>query len=144
MQKYPDCAGLTEAHDHMLGEVMHPGNSLWHTGSGDLSVFNLFPGKHRELTTHAPGEPQNHGAKKVIKHVLNCETVTKPQRLWLREQPESTHCAWAVNKWLVDSDPQASVTHVQAHRWTGCRDFSWNCTLAGNKSPHCQKRISRS
>lgn len=59
MQKYPDSAGLREAQGHVLGEVVYLGNSLGHTGSGDLSVFNLFTGKSRELTTHAPGDQQN-------------------------------------------------------------------------------------
>lgn len=48
MQSYQDCAGLTEAHVHMLGKVVYPGKILRLTGSRDLSVFNLFTGEHRE------------------------------------------------------------------------------------------------
>lgn len=120
MQKSSDSAGLSEAHDHMLGEVVYPGNSLWHTGSGDLSVFNLFTEKHRELTTHAPGDQQNHDAKKVIEHVLNCyqtsETATT-LTAWVNTLWRCVSLsACVVDKWPVDSDPEASDTHAQAHR----------------------------
>lgn len=92
-----------------------------------ISLFLIYSQKkHRELTTHAPGDQQNHDAKKLIKHVLNCETVAKPQRLRLRQQPESTHCEGAsvfLPVWLINDQLtliQRHLTHM--HRRTDEQD----------------------
>lgn len=53
---------------------MYPGNSLGHTGCGDLSVFDLFAGKHTELMAHAPGENRTMTLKKQLSLFL----VVKP------------------------------------------------------------------